>query len=72
MKLCPIRRRGRTANIEGKRKGAAPKAYGNQRSGRSLAAADQKVAPAKVNRIIRLRWPTQRIAPEIFRCRAEI
>jgi hypothetical protein len=35
----------------------------NHCRGHSLAAPDKKVAPAKINRIIRLRWLTQRNAP---------
>jgi hypothetical protein len=42
--------------IENRRKDEATQPHGKQRRRSSLAASDQKVAPAKVNRILRFRW----------------
>ncbi len=59
--------RGCICRIEDRREGEATQPRGNQRRGSSLAASDQKAAPAKVNRIIRLRRLSQTRDLRIFR-----
>ena len=72
MEFGGVRRRERILRIEGKRKSQSTELCGNHCCGDSLATTDKKIAAAKINRIIRLRWLTQRNAPGILECRAEI
>jgi len=67
MKLDIVLRRGCTCRIENRRKGKTTQPRWNQRRGSSLAASDQKVTPAKINRILRLRPISQTHDLRIFR-----
>ena len=65
MKIDIARRRKRIARIQKIRRSQTAQTGGNQRRRSSVTAPDEKVAPAKINRIICLRWLTQRDAPKI-------
>jgi len=67
MKLDIALRRVGIWRIQDGRKRKTTQARGNERRGGSLAAADQKVTSAKVDRIFRLRWLSQAFDPRICR-----
>jgi len=67
MKFDIALQRGHIWRIQDRRKRVTAQACGNERRGSTLATADQKVAPANIDRILPLRWLSQTLDLRICR-----